>query len=194
MVRSSRRGTRSRGLERRIRALGRGGNNVAAMQFAGEEVFSQEPEELWRRLTDLSFMARTIPGLESVSRSEPHVLECRVRPGFSFVRGTLDVTMELTEQRPSSAARMQVRAKGIGASLVVETALELTPVETGRPAPGDGTGSAGTKPGTRLRWTAEVRELGGLLKAVSRGLIEAAAKKVIADAWAGFRRELDAAR
>jgi hypothetical protein len=38
-----------------------------------------------------------------------------------------------------------------------------------------------------------VDELGGLLKPVGAGLIEASAGKVIASAWDGFRAQLDAA-
>lgn len=179
------------------------------MQFAGEELFAQNPDVLWTRLTDLNFMARTIPGLDTVSRSEPGLLECRVRPGFSFLRGTLDISIELADPQPPRAARLHIRAKGIGASIVVETALDLAQIEPAAPlepaAPaglpssalpgatgGLPTSAPSPTPATRLRWTAEVKELGGLLKAVSRGLIEAAAKKLIADAFSAFRRELDA--
>jgi carbon monoxide dehydrogenase subunit G len=45
-------------------------------------------------------------------------------------------------------------------------------------------GSLTLKPhgdGTRIHWTADVKELGGLLKAIPRGLIQAAAQKVIGD-------------
>ena len=36
--------------------------------------------------------------------------------------------------------------------------------------------------GTHLEWEADIKELGGLLKAVPKGLVLAAAQKVIADA------------
>ena len=46
--------------------------------------------------------------------------------------------------------------------------------------------------GTRVHWTADVKDLGGLLKAVPRGLVQAAAQKVIADAWEAAARQLAA--
>ena len=41
-----------------------------------------------------------------------------------------------------------------------------------------------------MQWTGAVRELGGLLKAVPSGLIQAAAQKVIAEVWAGIKARL----
>jgi len=35
-----------------------------------------------------------------------------------------------------------------------------------------------------------VTELGGLIKAVSRALIEGAAKKIVSDSWITFRKHL----
>jgi len=61
---------------------------------------------------------------------------------------------------------MTAMAKGIGSSSEVEAALTFA----AQPA------------GTRMHWQVEIKNLGGLLKAVPQGLIKAAAQKVIADA------------
>jgi carbon monoxide dehydrogenase subunit G len=37
--------------------------------------------------------------------------------------------------------------------------------------------------GTQVEWRLEVKELGGLLKAVPQGLLKASAQKVVADLW-----------
>ena len=144
------------------------------MQLSGTEQFPQPTDELWVRLTDLTLFARTLPRLDKIERVEPRLLECRVRPGLSFFAGTLRLKFEMLNEQPPSVARMRITGKGVGASVTVETSIHLKPVNGG----------------TELQWHSEVLELGGLLKPVSRGLIEAAAQKVIADGWANFRREL----
>jgi carbon monoxide dehydrogenase subunit G len=46
--------------------------------------------------------------------------------------------------------------------------------------------------GTRVRWTAEIKTLGGLLKMVPAGLIRGAAQKVVNDAWSAVEAKLNA--
>ncbi len=146
------------------------------MQLSGTEHFNHAPQVLWDRLTDLTRFAKVLPKLEKVDRAERRLLECRVKPGLSFLSGTLKLHMEILEENPITSARMKIIGKGIGASVTVETSIHLTPNNNG---------------GTQLDWASEVQEIGGLLKPVSRGLIEAAAQKVIADGWEAFRRDLE---
>ena len=145
------------------------------LQLTGEEQFSHPQDTIWDRLIDPEFLARTIPDLHSVEEIQPDRLVCKVRPGFSFIKGTLKITINIFAEQPPESARMRIESKGIGSSAVVETVVELSTLDAG----------------TRLAWSAEVKELGGLLKPVGRTLIGAAAKKVITDGWAGFRNELD---
>jgi carbon monoxide dehydrogenase subunit G len=95
-----------------------------------------------------------------------------VRPGFAFVRGVLEVTLEIRDAIESSVVRYVQYSKGIGTSSEVETTVELSPQDQG----------------TKIRWRAEVTKLGGLLKAVPSGLIRGAAQKVIEDLWLGIEK------
>ncbi len=145
------------------------------MNFSGSEHFDVPVETAFDQITDLKVTAKTLPGLERVERLEPKHLECRVRPKFSFLTGSMQMVFDMLETDRPSSARMRVVGKGIGASLAIETSIRLT---------AEGTG-------TRLDWSSEVTELGGLIKALSRTLIEGAARKVVADSWATFRTHLD---
>jgi carbon monoxide dehydrogenase subunit G len=145
------------------------------MNFSGTEHFDVPVETAFDQITDLKVTAKTLPGLERVERLEPTHLECRVRPKFSFLTGSMQMIFDVLETERPSSARMRVVGKGIGASLAIETSIRLT---------AEGTG-------TRLDWSSEVTELGGLIKALSRSLIEGAARKVVADSWATFRTHLD---
>ena len=100
---------------------------------------------------------------------------CVLRPGLAFVRGTLELTLRIAEATSPTSVRLSLATKGIGTTSEVEVALALTPQESG----------------SRVNWTAEVKSLGGLLKAVPQGLIRGAAQKVINDAWTSVESHLD---
>jgi carbon monoxide dehydrogenase subunit G len=146
------------------------------MRFEGKERFEVPPGALYERLTDFGMLQKFIPGLESATAVDENKMQCVVRPGLSFVRGNLRLEMEMLEREPPSLARMRVHGKGIGNDATIESVLRLTPID-------EGTGS-------ELHWSAEIVHLGGLLKAVSKGLIQAAANKVVEHTWAQLRSEL----
>jgi carbon monoxide dehydrogenase subunit G len=135
-------------------------------RFEGDREFARPLPELFAKLTDVPFLVECVPDVETVRAVHADRAELVLRPGFSFVRGTLDVTMLVVEKAEPNA-RVRLSSKGIGSSSEVEATLALTPTESG----------------TRVHWAAEVKSLGGLLKMVPAGLIRGAAEKVINDAW-----------
>jgi carbon monoxide dehydrogenase subunit G len=137
------------------------------LHFEGDTDFAKPPAEVFAKLSDARFLVQCIPGVESVTRSEPAESVCILRPGFSFVRGTLEITMRVVEAVAPVKVRVLAHGKGIGSSNDVEGVLLF--------AEQDG--------GTRSHWTADVTNLGGLLKAIPQGLLRGAAQKVIADVW-----------
>jgi carbon monoxide dehydrogenase subunit G len=137
------------------------------VRFEGDRDFRQEPAELFGKLTDARFLVQCIPDVESVTCAEADRAALVVRPGFSFVRGTLELVLQVAEAAAPTSARLVMTSKGIGSSSEVESVLALTPREEG----------------TRVHWTAEVKSLGGLLKMVPSGLIRGAAEKVTNDLW-----------
>ncbi|SRR5579885_3521331 len=144
------------------------------VRFEGDRDFRLPPAELFARLTDARFLVQCIPDVESVTQIESDRASLVLRPGFSFVRGTLEVALEVVEAVAPASARWRMTSKGIGSSSEVAAALAL--------AAHDG--------GTRVHWTAEVVSLGGLLKMVPSGLIRGAAEKVVNDVWAAIEAKL----
>lgn len=146
------------------------------LQFEGTRDFAKPVEEVCSRLGDATFLARCIPGIESVAQSDADKVICTLRPGFAFVRGTLELTVQVLQRVESSTVRLSLFSKGIGSTSEVEAALDTAPNDTG----------------TRLQWKAEIKNLGGLLKAVPQGLIKASAQKVIADALTAVEKQMEA--
>lgn len=144
------------------------------LHFEGDRDFPLPLAHLFALLGDAGFLVRCLPDVESVAQSDADRAIFVIRPGFSFVRGTLNVNLEITERVEGKSIRMQVASKAIGSTSRLETGLAF--------AAQDG--------GTRVHWTADITELGGLLKAVPQGLIKAAAQKVIGDVWAALETKL----
>jgi carbon monoxide dehydrogenase subunit G len=144
------------------------------MQFEGDREYPLPPAKVWSKLSDARFLVQCIPGSESVSKAEADEAVCVIRPGFAFARGTLNVTLRVVERVPDTSVKLALVSKGIGSSSDVTAALLLTAADSG----------------TRLHWTAEVVQLGGLLKAVPKGLIRGAAQKVIEDVWESLSARL----
>lgn len=143
-------------------------------EFGGEEQFAASPERLFQLLTDLDALADTIPDLVSAERPDARTLKCVVRPGFSFLRGTLKLSIELSDAQPPSRATMHVAAQGIGVSLRLSSSFEIL---------ADGGNSL-------LKWQATIDQMTGLIATISPALVRAAAEQTVHHAWQQVRARL----
>lgn len=144
------------------------------LRFEGDRDFTSDQADVFAKLTDARFLVTCIPDVESLVQVESNHATLVLRPGLSFMRGTLEVTLQVAEVTPPAAATVLLHSKGIGSSSAVEAVLTFRPRE----------------PGARVHWSAEVKELGGLLKMVPAGLIRGAAQKVINDVWTRVEAQL----
>jgi carbon monoxide dehydrogenase subunit G len=144
------------------------------LHFEGDQHLPFLPPAVWVRLCDGRFLVHCIPDIDEVTRAEPLHAEFSIRPGFAFVRGNLRTSLQITEAEPGQTVRYEIDSKGIGSHCAVEATLDL----------------AESHDGTRVHWTCDIKELGGLLKAVPKGLVQAAAQKVIADIWTAIEQRL----
>jgi carbon monoxide dehydrogenase subunit G len=144
------------------------------LHFEGDTDFPQPTSLVWSKLSDIRFLASCIPDVESITHNPDNSATCIVRPGFSFVRGTLEVTTRITEAVEGQPLRIHADGKGIGSSNELELSLQFTDKDAG----------------TRIHWSCDVTKLGGLLKAMPQGLLKGAAQKVIGDVWEQVRKKL----
>ena len=144
------------------------------IKISGTERFEESITDVWSRLSDLSFIANSIPGLSSVTEINYNRLSCKIKPALSFLTGSLSTTITVQERMEPSNLTILVNSKGIGSHASIRTVFKL----------------ADDGDRTRVSWTGTIEELGGLLKPINAVLIEASANKVIASAWDGFRSQL----
>ena len=146
----------------------------SSSEFGGHEEFKVTPERLYALLTDFDALAGAIPDLVSAEKIDERNLKCVVRPGFSFLRGTMKLHLVVEDLDPPCSATMSVSAQGIGVAMRVLSHLVIRPASAG----------------STLDWSATISERKGLIAAVSPGLIKAAADQVIRHSWDAVRRQL----
>jgi uncharacterized protein len=145
-----------------------------SLRLEGERRLPQPPEQVWAKLRDAGFLIQSIPDATVVGAPSRDRAQCTVKPNLTFVRGNLEVTVQILEAQEPAAVKVAAASRGVGSSSDVEVALALAP---------DGAG-------TLVRWSAELVQLGGLLKMIPAGLIRGAAQKAIDDLWTGIERRL----
>jgi carbon monoxide dehydrogenase subunit G len=146
----------------------------AKLQLAGTESFDAPSEAVFDLLTDLDQLALNIPDLESSQRLDDRTLACVVRPGFSFMRGKVNLTIRLLEIRRPETATLSTEMKGIGQSMQAESSIALRPMPAG----------------SQLDWEVRVNELKGLIATVSPSLVKAAAERIIVQSYEKIRQKL----
>lgn len=141
----------------------------------GQETFNAPPEQVFAELTDLSKLSKHLPSLDSSQIVDEKTLRAVVKPGFSFVRGTLKLTITLVEGTPHTQAKHRIAASGIGLGMDIDTVLDLSPAEKG----------------TRLDWQINILKRSGLLALVGSGLIQGAAEKTVKEGWDSLRKQVE---
>lgn len=144
------------------------------LRFEGDKDFRQAPADVWVKLSDARFLVQCVPGAEKVKESAQDHARFALRPGLSFLPGTMDVTLRVAEAVASELVRVLIHSKGIGTSSDIEAVLKLAPQDTG----------------TRVHWIADLKNLGGLLKAAPQGLLKAAAQKAVEDVLQSVEKNL----
>ena len=95
------------------------------LHFDGDRTYSRSAAEVASKLSDARFLAQCIPGAEAVTVAEADHVVCTLRPGFAFVRGTLELTLRVIERLAGSSVRLHLHSKGIGTTSNVEASMEL---------------------------------------------------------------------
>lgn len=142
--------------------------------FEGTETFDRSADTIFSQLADAGWLALALPDSEVSEATSDHAV-WKVRPKFTFMAGNLDTIAHVTERSPVDRVCYHITSKGVGSSSTVLASLNFIRHQ-------DTT--------TQVVWVAELTELGGLLKMVPRGLLQATAQKVIDDVWASIRLKL----
>lgn len=146
------------------------------IHFEGERSFDLPVAQVASALSDAQFLVGSLPDVE-VLETTPDKSVWKMRPGFSFIRTTLENTLTVLERVADTSNHLRISSSGIGATSTVEVKMTFEPKEQG----------------TLVKWTGDITSLTGLLKLVPKGLIQSSAGKVIDETWAAVTKRLSSA-
>lgn len=142
--------------------------------FQGDQALPMAAPELWQRLRDPAFLVQCLPDAVPEGTTAPERATFSVQPNLGFVRGRLDVVLQLVEAKEPTVVHWHLSSKSVAASSEADIVLTLTPQANG----------------SSVHWQATITQLGGLLRMVPGGLIRGAAQKVIGDVWNNVAQKL----
>jgi carbon monoxide dehydrogenase subunit G len=133
-----------------------------AIKFSGEFSVKRAPEEVYDFLTDPSRFASLLPDFKGLTVQDATHFSIKVDVGISYIRGTADVKMELTQgDRPKRAA-YKGQGSMAGSNVSMTSSFDLLSADGG----------------TKVAWQGEAQIFGGLAS-VAGGLLEPLGKKQI---------------
>jgi len=133
-----------------------------AIKFAGEFEAKKKPEEIYDFLTDPNKFASLLPDFQGLTVQDATHFTVRVNVGISYIKGTADVKMELTEAQRPQRAQYKGQGSMAGGNVALVAGFDLSGSETG----------------TKVAWQGEA-QIFGSLASVAGGLLEPLGKKQV---------------
>jgi uncharacterized protein len=114
------------------------------MKVEGTRRYEASRERVWEVLNDPAEMAGLMPGVESFEIVDDTHWKAKVKVPLGLGSMKMSIDFEETASRPPEHASLNVKGKGVGAIMSMETQFDLS--EDGG--------------ATEMRWQADVRILG----------------------------------
>jgi uncharacterized protein len=146
------------------------------MNVSGERTFAAPRAAVWKVLNDPASMAKTMPGVQSfdVHDAERWTANVKIPLGLGGLKMQID--MNKTEEREPEFARLQIKGKGVGAMLNMETSFELSDADGG----------------TAMKWAAEVK-LAGPVGSMGQRVLQPIVNQQVQHVLSSLDREVQAA-
>ena len=133
-----------------------------AIKFAGEFEVKKMPDDVYEFLTDPNKFASLLPEFQGLTVQDATHFTVKVNVGISYIKGTADVKMELTEAQRPQRAQYKGQGSMAGGNVTVVAGFDLTSVSDG----------------TKVAWQGEAQVF-GRLTSVAGGLLEPLGKKQV---------------
>lgn len=143
------------------------------LHLDGSTSIAAPRESVFRLLTDINFLAETLPDAEDVRIIDKSNLDAKLKVRVSVVSSTLSVRLTLLDLRPNSRATLRAEGSGGGSSLTILSNFELE---------GDGP--------TTMRWSADA-EITGIMAGLGSTLLKWFAAKKVNEIFQGITRSIE---
>lgn len=133
-----------------------------AIKLNGDFEVARQPEEVFDFLTDPNRFCPLLPDFQGVIVQDPQHFNVKVNVGISYIKGTADVKMEITEANRPTRAQYKGQGSVAGGNVTMIAGFDLAPNASG----------------TKVAWQGEA-QIFGRLTSVAGGLLEPLGKKQI---------------
>jgi uncharacterized protein len=133
-----------------------------AIKFAGSFEAKRTPEDVYDFLTDPNRFAALLPDFQGLSVQDSTHFTVKVNVGISYIKGTADVKMELTQADRPKRAQYKGQGSMAGGNVSLTAGFDLATIDGG----------------TKVGWQGEAQIFGRLMS-VAGGLLEPLGRKQI---------------
>ena len=144
-----------------------------AIKFGGEFEVKRSPEEVYDFLIDPNKFAPILPDFQGVTVQDSTHFAVKVNVGISYIKGTAEVKMELTQAERPQRASYKGQGSVAGGNVSMTAGFNLSGVDGG----------------TRVTWQGEA-QIFGRLTSVAGGLLEPLGKKNVQKLIDGLQKAL----
>lgn len=145
------------------------------MHYQGSFEVSAPPEKVYAFVTDPKKVTTIFPDASDVKVIDENNFSAKVKVGMSFIRGTLDVKMNMVEKKPGQFAKLKARGTGMNSSVDLESSFTLV---------------AGKAGGTVISWVADAK-ISGMMASVGSRLMDSAAEKYVREIVTTLKKKLN---
>jgi uncharacterized protein len=132
------------------------------IKLNGDFEVARQPEEVFDFLTDPNKFCPLLPDFQGVTVVDPQHFNVKVNVGISYIKGTADVKMEITQADRPTRAQYKGQGSVAGGNVTMIAGFDLAPNACG----------------TKVAWQGEA-QIFGRLTSVAGGLLEPLGKKQI---------------
>ena len=143
------------------------------MHIEKKYILNAPASEVWKLVSDPKEISRCLPGLESFEEKKNNHFIAKVKPKFSFVRGSLELDIQVVSLKNKNA-KIKMSGKSIGTSFSILTEAKLKDV----------------KGKTEVLWSADMKP-GGLMKAVPESITKGAAEELADEIFSCMKKKIE---
>lgn len=143
------------------------------MKLSGTQMLPAPPGDVWKAITDPVILVKCLPGCERLDPDGPDRFKAAVKFGLAAISGKYAGTLELADKKPPHSLKLRIEGKGIPGFVKGEGHVELK--------------SKGAQ--TELTYEGEA-QVGGMIAGLGQRMIEAAARKIVAQFFEKFSAEV----
>lgn len=145
------------------------------MNLKGEQLIAARREDVWKALNDADILAKSIPGCESLEKTEDEGFTATVRASVGPVKAKFKGQVSLENLNPPNSYTLKGEGKGGAAGFAKGSADVILSDEDGQ---------------TKLSYEVKAN-VGGQLARIGGRLIEATAKKLSDEFFTNFKQEVE---